>query len=115
MTVPVQTYPNSNNKNNNKASDNNLPLPFIRCLWCNYQDKKEHDLGWHFYDKHKYELYRLEVTQQEIINDRTKDPFYFLYDSIEHKIDKALTLAKSKSESTGTGTTKTKPTGDSLI
>ena len=40
---------------NNKSS-NNLPLPFIRCLWCDFQDKKVHDLGWHFYDRHKYEL-----------------------------------------------------------
>lgn len=80
----------------NKGSDN-LPLPWIRCLWCSYQDKIERDLSWHFYDRHKYQLYKLEVTQQEIENDRARDPFYFLYDSIEHNIDKALRLAKEKS------------------
>jgi hypothetical protein len=99
----------------NNTRKANMSIPWIKCLWCDYKDKIERDLSWHFYEGHKYQLYRLEVTQQEINNDRAKDPFYFLYDSIEHKIDKALRLAKSKSKSTGTGTTKTKPTGDSLI
>ena len=60
-------------------------LPWIKCIWCNYKDKVERDLGWHFLEKHKYQLRQLG------------DDYYFLY-NIEDLIDHAIELAKVKLE-----------------
>jgi hypothetical protein len=35
-----------------------LPLPWIKCPWCNYRHKKERDLQWHFLEEHRNKLYQ---------------------------------------------------------
>jgi len=80
------------------SSKENLPLPGIRCLWCNYRDKIEHDLEWHFLENHRIQLYReIRVTSEERKIAWRNDPFSSMYDKIEYLLEKAVELAKRKS------------------
>jgi len=57
-----------NNKNRKKQSryhyerKEDLSLPWIKCLWCDYQDKIVRDLERHFLENHRRELYQLGWT-----------------------------------------------------
>src|SRR4030095_14283564 len=73
-----------------------LPLPWIRCLWCSYRHKKEHNLGWHFYEEHRYEIYKIGLTNAERRQIQRKDKFWFLYSPIEFQLEKAVRMAKSR-------------------
>jgi hypothetical protein len=71
---------------NHYETKEDLLLPWIKCLWCNYKDKVERDLGWHILEKHKYQLRKLG------------DDYYFLYNT-EVLIDDAIKLGRVKLES----------------
>jgi hypothetical protein len=75
------------------------PLPWIKCLWCDYRDKVENDLGHHFEDKHRQRLYRIKVSPEERRKDLdwTRDPFSWMYSNLDYRVYKALKLAKRKS------------------
>lgn len=80
-------------------SKEDLPLPYVKCLWCDYRDKVERDLEYHFLEKHKDRLYKIKVSPHERRQDSvwTKDPFSWMYDDIEYRLYKAVKLAKRKS------------------
>lgn len=46
-------------------SRENLPLPWINCLWCDYRDKIAFDLSLHFLEEHKEELMAIPITRRE--------------------------------------------------
>jgi hypothetical protein len=76
-----------------------LPLLSIKCLWCNYRDKIERDLEWHFLEKHSYELIKI-TTYCERTTDKiwTTDPFSWMYSDIDYRLYKAMQLAKTASQ-----------------
>jgi hypothetical protein len=68
-----------------------LPLPWIQCLWCDYQDKIERDLEWHFLEKHKSRLNKMMIPADEYYI----DSFALSNCSdIECRLQKATKLAK---------------------
>lgn len=79
-------------------SKEDLPLPSIKCHWCDYSDKVERDLEYHFLEKHKDRLYKMKVSPQERRQDPvwTQDPYSWMYDDIEYRLYKAIRLAKRK-------------------
>jgi hypothetical protein len=80
------------------VSKQDLPLPWIRCLWCSYADKIERDLEWHFLENHRTQLYRgIIVTSVERKRASRNDPFLFMYNNIEYILEKAVKLSKQKS------------------
>jgi hypothetical protein len=69
-----------------------LALPWIKCLWCNYRDKVERDLEWHFLEQHGYKVkydYRWCTIASTI-------RFRYNY-TLEQKLTAATRLAKLKS------------------
>jgi hypothetical protein len=76
------------------ASKQDLPLPWIRCLWCSYRDKVERDLSFHFLECHRHKLYKIKIGNVEWRMIKQKDPFYFLYERVEFVLDKAVRVAK---------------------
>jgi hypothetical protein len=79
-------------------SKQELPLPWIKCLWCSYTDRIERDLEWHFLENHRIELYReIRVTSVERKRASRNDPFSFMCDKMEYILEKAVKLAKQKS------------------
>jgi sarcosine oxidase delta subunit len=80
-----------------------LPLPWIRCLWCNYRDKIEFDLSLHFLEEHKKQLLAIPITRRERLAAKAliKDPrarFFAKFESpMEYRLDKAVKLAREKS------------------
>lgn len=73
-----------------------LPLPWIKCLWCDYKDKVESDLGHHFEDKHRESLNQIRVTPEirQSDPDWTRDPFSWMYSNLDYRVYKALKLAR---------------------
>ena len=84
-------------------SKEDLPLPYVKCLWCDYRDKVERDLEYHFLEKHKDRLYKMKASPQERRQDRvwTQDPFSWMYDDIEYRLYKAIRLSKRKTGKQG--------------
>jgi len=80
-----------------------LPLPWIRCLLCNYRDKIEFDLSLHFLEEHKKQLMAIPITRKERLAAKAliKDPcarFFAKFESpMEYRLDKAVKIAKEKS------------------
>ena len=74
-----------------------LPLSRIKCLWCEYRDKVERDLSWHFLEHHRDKLYQIVIPSVEYKRLQQKDPFYYLYGRTEHILDEAVRLAKLES------------------
>jgi len=72
----------------------NLPLPWIKCYWCSYKNKVVHDLQRHFLENHRYQVSRIEISNIERRRIAERDPFYFMYDVIEFKLDKAAANCK---------------------
>jgi hypothetical protein len=77
-------------------------LPWIKCLWCNYNDCVVRDLEWHFLDKHRDRLYKIKVSPEIRRKDPVwiQDPFSWMYDDMVYRLYKASRLAKRKSEIT---------------
>ena len=46
-------------------SKEDLPLPWIICLWCSYRDKIEFDLSLHFLAEHKKEVMKLKISFED--------------------------------------------------
>ena len=78
-------------------------LPSIKCLWCDYSDKVERDLEYHFLEKHKYRLYKMKASPHERRQNPiwTQDPFSWMYDDIEYRLYKAIRLNKRKTVKQG--------------
>ena len=77
-------------------SKDDLPLPSIRCLWCEYEDKVERDLEYHFLQNHKKRLYQMKAPLYERKKVWSHDPFSWMYSDIEYRLYKAVKLAKLK-------------------
>lgn len=81
-------------------SKEDLPLPWIQCLWCKYRDKVERDLEWHFLENHKKKLYReVKVSPYERMRASKYEPFGFMDSPIEYRLQKAVGLAKKNTQS----------------
>ena len=78
-----------------------LPLPWIKCPWCDYKDKVERDLEYHILDNKKcrIRLYKMKVSAGERRRDPvwTRDPYSWVYDDTEYRLYKAMRLAMKKS------------------
>ncbi len=84
-------------------SKEDLPLPWIKCLWCDYRDKIERDLEWHILEKHTDKKHgHNELFQPFKFSDHgTKawkhDSFSFMHSSLDARLEKAVKLAKKYS------------------
>jgi hypothetical protein len=79
-------------------SKEDLPLPYIKCLWCDYRDKVERDLEYHFLERHRYELYKISVPWERITDKVwAGDPFSWMYADIDYILYKAVRVAKEAS------------------
>ena len=87
-------------------SKEDLPLPWITCLWCRYRDKIEFDLSLHFLEEHKKEVMKLQIS----FEDRKRvfsllEPslsFFVKFESlIEFKLDVAVEMAKEENRGKG--------------
>ena len=76
-----------------------LPLPIIKCSWWQYKDKVARDLELHFLEKHKSQLYRLEVSPEirKQDTDWTRDPYSWMYNDMEYRLYKATKIVKLQS------------------
>jgi len=65
-----------------------LPLPWIKCPWCDYKDKIQCDLEWHILENKKcrIRLYKMKISLEERKRDLewNKDPSSWMYDSNEY-------------------------------
>jgi hypothetical protein len=82
-------------------SKQDLPLPWIKCLWCDFWDKVERDIEWHFLEKHSdkkrghNELFEdIKFSRYERRQAWKHDPFSFMYSSLDYTLEKAVKLAK---------------------
>jgi hypothetical protein len=75
-----------------------LDLPWIGCLFCNYQDKLEFDLSLHMLEEHREELLQLPITRQErrAAKELSGDFFAKFEGAMEYRVDKAAEIAKRK-------------------
>ena len=87
-------------------SKEDLPLPWIICLWCSYRDKIEFDLSLHFLAEHKKEVMKLKIS----FEDRKRvlsllEPslsFFAKFEPlIEFKLDVAVEMAKEENRGKG--------------
>jgi hypothetical protein len=83
-------------------SKEELECYWIKCLWCNYKDKIEFDLSFHFLEEHKTELMTIPITRRERLAAKAliKDPcarFFAKFESpMEYRLDKAVRMAKER-------------------
>lgn len=72
-----------------------LPLPWINCLWCGYRDKIAFDLSLHFLEEHLEELLAIPITRRERLAAKTLSGDWFArFESpMEYRLDKALGMA----------------------
>lgn len=87
-------------------SKEDLPLPWITCLWCSYRDKIEFDLSLHFLEKHKKEILKLQISFED--RRRAFSPlepslgFFTKFEPlIEFKLDVAVEMAKEENRGKG--------------
>lgn len=78
------------------------PLPWLKCLWCNYRDKIERDLEWHFIEMHRRRLDAVKVLPDERKKDPiwTRDSFSWMYSDLEYRIYKVMKLVRKKNAAT---------------
>jgi hypothetical protein len=90
-----RTYIASVKEESKELEEESLPIPSIKCLWCNYRDKIERDLERHFLERHNYELIKI-TTYCERRTDKiwTGDPFSWMYSDSDYRLYKAMQLAK---------------------
>jgi hypothetical protein len=81
-----------------------IKLPWINCLWCNYRDKIEFDLSLHFLEEHKEGLLAIPITRRERLAAKAliRDPcarFFSKFETpMEFRLDKAVKVAKEKGD-----------------
>ncbi|HEY7111099.1 MAG TPA: hypothetical protein VH415_16855 [Nitrososphaeraceae archaeon] len=82
-----------------------LPLPWINCLWCDYRDKIKFDLSLHFLEDHKDELLAIPITRkQRLAAKALAGDWYSRFESpMEYRLDKAVGMAYQKSKSKSEG------------
>lgn len=83
-----------------------LPLPWINCLWCDYKRKIAFDLSLHFLQEHREELLAIPVYSRDrkITKDLLDEPARF--DSkfewaMEFRVDVAVEMAKEENRDKG--------------
>jgi hypothetical protein len=86
-------------------SKEDLPLPWITCLWC-YRDKIEFDLSLHFLEEHKKELLKLPISFKDrrrvfSLLESSLSFFVKLEPLIEFKLDVAVEMAKEENRDKG--------------
>lgn len=79
-----------------------LPLPWINCLWCSYRDKIEWDLSLHFLEEHKIELRKLRISFEDrrrafSLFEPSLEFFTKFEPLIEFKLDVVVEMAKEES------------------
>jgi hypothetical protein len=77
-----------------------IKLPWINCLWCDYRDKIEFDLSLHFLQEHKEGLLAIPITRKERLAAKalSGDWFARFESPMEYRLDKAVKLAKEKGD-----------------
>jgi hypothetical protein len=68
------------------------PLPWIKCLWCDYRDKVERDLEWHFLEEHRSRLNKMIIPA----NEWYITSYAWSYSDVESRLQRAVKLAKRK-------------------
>jgi hypothetical protein len=78
-----------------------LPLPWINCLWCDHGDKIAFDLSLHFLEEHLEELLAIPITRRERLAAKAlRGDWYARFESpMEYRLDKAVRMACQKTES----------------
>lgn len=96
-------------KSKRQDAKEDLPLPWIKCPWCDYKDKIERDLEWHFIQsKCRIRLYKMKVEPYELSEEYTISPGDRLKDwewntnrfseyNTEYRVKKAMELARRNS------------------
>jgi hypothetical protein len=81
-------------KQNKPESKEDLPLPWIKCLWCDYKDKVERDLEWHILEtpQCKTRLYKMKVPDDEY----NVESYAWSHSDIESRLARAVKLSKRK-------------------
>jgi hypothetical protein len=83
-----------------------IKLPWINCLWCNYRDKIQFDLSLHFLEDHKSELVAIPIsTRDRKLTKSLLDPepgFHSKFEAaIEFRLDVAIEMAKEENRDRG--------------
>ena len=83
-----------------------LPLPWITCLWCSYRDKIEWDLSLHFIEEHKSKVLKLPIgfEDRRRVFSRLEPSIRFFSKFeplIEFKLDVAVEMAKEENRGKG--------------
>ena len=75
-----------------------LKLPWINCLFCDYRDKIEFDLSLHMLEFHREDLLRLPIYRRERkAEKKMSGNFYALFEvPMEYRLDRAVEMAKRK-------------------
>jgi hypothetical protein len=80
-----------------------LPLPWTRCLWCDYRDKIDFDLSLHILELHREKVLQLPIYSSH--RKRTKalsgDFFARFEGAIEFRLDVAVEMAKEQNRGKG--------------
>jgi len=86
--------PKGNHSKYNYETKEDLPLPWLKCLWCDYKDKVERDLERHILDspKCKTRLYKMKVPDDEY----NIESYAWSHSDIESRLARAVKLAKRK-------------------
>lgn len=84
-------------------SKEEIHLPWIQCLWCDYKDKIEFDMSLHFLEKHKEMLLGLPITSKDrkITKALSGDFFARFESAIEFRLDVAVEMAKKENRDKG--------------
>ena len=87
--------PKDNQSKYNYETKEDLPLPWIKCPWCDYKDKVERDLEWHILESPqcKTRLYKMKVPD----NEYNVESYAWSHSDIESRLARAVRLAKRKS------------------
>lgn len=92
------------------VSKEDIPLPWISCLWCDYRDKIEFDLAQHMNEKHRGNKDSIDDGLMQIPIDpkdrkTTKalsgDFFARFESAIEFRLDVAVEMAKEENRDKG--------------
>ncbi len=85
------------------VSKEEIPLPWVKCLWCDYRDKIDFDLSLHFLEQHKKKLLAIPITNRErkAAKILAGDWFAIFESPMEYRLDKAVNMAKKQGQGQG--------------
>lgn len=81
----------------------NLSLPWIRCLFCNYKDKIEWDLAQHVFERHRAKVVALPIySKDRKYTKALSGDFYARFESaIEFRLDLILEMSRDENREKG--------------